>query len=181
MFERGNHTDSSEGQDPRYQIRRALLTNDDDTEKDVGGSDGWWYFAHPGQSDETPRSIEENAERSRKGRSFDTETRARCTERRLMLTTEGKLVMGPAYSQSGDLVVWLDGGLVPSVLRKAPLESCQVVSGISHSRAWTLVGECYAQQESMDSPAASPVRQPQAFLLSQKICVVHAQLIGCWP
>lgn len=66
---------------------------------------------------------------------------------------EGELVMGPAHNQIGALVVWLDGGLVPSVLRKAPLESCQVINGISHSRAWTLVGECYAQ-ESTDSTAA---------------------------
>lgn len=37
MLERVNHADTSEGQDPRHQIRRALLTNDDDTEGKVGG------------------------------------------------------------------------------------------------------------------------------------------------
>ncbi|KAI0170534.1 hypothetical protein BJ166DRAFT_197687 [Pestalotiopsis sp. NC0098] len=153
MFERSNQTDSSQAKGSRYQIRRALLTSDDDTEEEVGGFDGWQHFAHPKLSNGTPRSIEDLVERSRKSRALDTGMRARCTGRRLMLTTEGKLVMGPARSLIGDSVVWLDGSLVPFVLRKAPLESYQVVRGISYSRAWTLVGECYAQ-ESTDSTAA---------------------------
>lgn len=104
MFERGNHTDSSEGQGHRRQIRRTLLASDGDAEEEVGGFDGRWHFTHHKLSDETPRRIEENADRTRKSCSFAPEMRARYTGRRLMLT-EGMFVMGPARSQIGDLVV----------------------------------------------------------------------------
>jgi hypothetical protein len=63
--------------------------------------------------------------------------------RRLFITRDGYIGLGPGTTQAGDAVYVLRGSNVPFVLRQSEAQNSRLKEGAGDISMFTLVGDCY--------------------------------------